>query len=263
MEEYYENLDRIFSEASIIYDKKILSNFINVNIRSLEMSTLLKHSKRGMKVLEIGCGTGEEAARFVLETGNEITCLEISSGMINFARNKMEKLGIADKFTSVKRPASEIGLVGDSFDLIYSFNGALNTEPRIRETANGIYHSLKDGGVLIFSIRNRRCLGESILYSILGKNERIKDRARETTYVEVVGKKVKSQYYSPGEILSIFERFKLIQKKGLAIIFPPYLAEKIPSNFAKRFLTFLEKVLSSLPFFSSLGDEVIYVFRKR
>ncbi len=262
MEEYYESLDEIFSEASSIYDKKILSNFINVNIRASEMSILLKHSKTGMKVLEIGCGTGEEAGQFIRETGNEIVCLDVSDGMINFARNKMEKLGISDKFTSVKRPASEIGLIGDCFDLIYSFNGALNTEPRIRESANGIYNSLKNNGVLIFSIRNRRCLGEFLLYFILGKNERIRDRLGETTYVEVVGKKVKSQYYSPNEILSIFERFKLIQKKGLAIILPPYLAEKISSRFVKRLVTFLENVLSSLPFFSSLGDEVIYVFRK-
>ena len=125
MEEYYENLDKIFSEASSIYDKKILSNFINVNIRASERSIRVKHAKTGIKVLEIGCGTGEEAGRFILETGNEIACLDVSDGMVNIARNKMEKLGISDKFTSVKRPASEIGSIGDCFDLIYSFNGRL------------------------------------------------------------------------------------------------------------------------------------------
>ena len=39
---------------------------------------------------------------------------------------------------------------GHSFDVIYSFNGALNTEPRIREAADGIYDTLKDNGILTF-----------------------------------------------------------------------------------------------------------------
>ena len=78
MEGYYETLDKVFSEAAKIYDKKILSNFINVNIRSSEMQTLLKYSKRGKSILEIGCGTGEEASKFILKTGNGVTCLEKS-----------------------------------------------------------------------------------------------------------------------------------------------------------------------------------------
>lgn len=263
MDEYYDNLDEIFSEASNIYDQKILSNFVNMYIRTIEMSTLLRYSRGNARVLEIGCGTGEEASRFIKETGNDLICLDVSRGMINFAKNKMEKLGIIDRFNSVKGPASAVQSIGNSFDLIYSFNGALNTEPRIRETASGIYNSLKDHGILIFSVRNRKCLGESILYSILGKSERVTERIKEEITVEVVGKKVKSRYYSPSEILSIFNQFKLVEKKGLAIILPPYLAEKISSKILKRLLEFLEIALSSLPIFSSLGDEVIYVFRKQ
>ena len=263
MEEYYETLDKVFSEAAKIYDKKILSNFINVNIRSSEMQTLLKYSKNGNSILEIGCGTGEEASKFILKTGNKVTCLEISGGMIDFAKSKMEKLGVLDKFTAVNGAACEIKSIGHSFDLIYSLNGAFNTEPRIRETADGIYDTLKDNGILIFSIRNRKCLGEIVLYSILGRDEKVKDRIAEETYVEVVGNRVMSKYYSPDEILSIFEKFKLVEKKGLAITLPPYLAEKVPSNIFRRVLTFLETFLSSIPIFSSFGDEVMYVFKKK
>jgi len=262
VEEYYETLDKVFSEASNIYDKKILSNFVNVNIRSLEMQTLLKYSKSKESILEIGCGTGEEAKRFILKTGNRVTCLEISSGMIDFAISKMTKSGVLDKFTAVKGPSYEIKSIGHTFDLIYSFNGAFNTEPRIREAAEAIYDTLNNEGILIFSIRNRKCLGEIILYSILGREEKVKDRISEETYVEVVGNKIKSKYYSPDEILKIFEKFKLVEKKSLAIILPPYLAEKVPSSIWRRLLTLLETVLSSIPIFSSYGDEVLYVFKK-
>ncbi|MCL4451966.1 MAG: class I SAM-dependent methyltransferase [Candidatus Thermoplasmatota archaeon] len=262
MEEYYENLDKVFSEAAKIYDKKILSNFINVNIRSLEMQTLLKHCKSWMSILEIGCGTGEEASKFILRTGIAVTCLEISRGMIEFARSKMEKIGALKKFTAVRGASYEVKSIGHSFDLIYSFNGAFNTEPRIREVASAIYDTLSDNGILIFSVRNKICLGEIILYSVLGRDEKVKDRIAEETYVEVVGHQVKSKYYSPDEILSIFGKFKLVEKKGLAITLPPYLAEKIHSSILRRLLISLETVLSSIPIFSSFGDEVLYVFQK-
>ena len=105
-------------------------------------------------------------------------------------------------------------------------------------------------------------MGEIVLYSILGRDEKVKDRIAEETYVEVVGNRVMSKYYSPDEILSIFEKFKLVEKKGLAITLPPYLAEKVPSSIFRRILTFLETFLSSIPIFSSFGDEVMYVFKK-
>ena len=262
MEDYYTELDLIFSEAASIYDKKILSNFININIRKIELKTLIEYTRGRNSVLEIGCGTAEEASKFILETGKKVTCLEISSGMIDFSTAKIRRLGISDNFMAVKGAASNIRSLGRSFDLIYSFNGALNTEPRIKETAEGIRDSLNHNGILIFSVRNRKCLGEILLYSILGKRENIRKRMEETTYVEVVGNKIGSTYYSPEEIRSIFKEFTLVKKKGLAIILPPYLAERVTSNFARQIISLMGMLLSSIPIFSSLGDEILYVFRK-
>lgn len=59
-EAYYKMLDQVFSRASALYDERILSNFVNVSIRNIEMSILLSYSFRGCVALEIGQGTGEE-----------------------------------------------------------------------------------------------------------------------------------------------------------------------------------------------------------
>lgn len=262
MEDYYDSLARIFSEAAPIYDKKILSNFVNVHIRSIEMSVLLSFHREGMRALEIGCGTGEEASKFILKTGSDLTCLEISRGMVDYASRKMENLGILEKFHVVVGAASSVGKMEHSFDLIYSFNGALNTEPLIGEAATGLHEALKSGGILIFSLRNRLCLGEAIIYTLLGKFHRIRERMSDVTYVEVVGRKVGSRYYSPSEITSIFRNFKLLRKRGLAIVLPPYLAERIRSDALKGLIVKLDSILSSIPVFSSLGDEIIYVFKR-
>ncbi|EQD61538.1 Methyltransferase type 11, partial [mine drainage metagenome] len=78
-------LSETFSKAASIYDKKIRQNFINLYIRDREVSTLLKYYTKGKKVLEIGCGTGEECRRFIQATGASVVGLDISQGMIDFA----------------------------------------------------------------------------------------------------------------------------------------------------------------------------------
>ena len=262
MDEYYRNLESVFSAASEIYDSRILGNFINVNIRTIELHTLLKYSNNSFEILEVGCGTGEEASKFIQATGKKLIGVDISPEMLRFARNKMSMLGVGNMFETINLPAWSLRKIDRQLDLIYSFNGALNTEPRIKEAGDAMYDVLKDGGVLILSVRNRRCFGETIIYKVLGRNQFIERREKATTEVEVVGRSVKSFYYSPKEILKLFNRFKLREMIGLAILLPPYLAGKVRSSLVKGGIRNGEKILARLPPFTSLGDETLYVFQK-
>jgi len=263
VDDYYLTLDRIFSSASDVYDKKILSNFINVNIREIELTNLIEFSKDKSRVLEIGCGTGQEASRFILSTGKDVTCIDAAAGMVEFSTEKMKSLGISNKFNALKLQAYRIGELNMPFDLVYSLNGALNTEPKLDTFVHSLERLVPRGGIIVISLRNRYCLGELLLYSIMGRNSPVKSRMSRTTPVQVVGNTVESFYYSPNEIYRFFSNFQLIRKVGLGIIAPPYLAEKFKFDFMRRIICGLEKFLSRVPLFSSLGDEVLYVFKKK
>lgn len=262
--EYYAKLDQVFSAASEIYDRKVLSNFINVNIRNRELQILYRYSSNAKNILEIGCGTGEEAKRFIQKTGKSLQCIDISSGMVAFSTAKIEKAGLTKKFNARRLEAHNLKTLNKKFDMVYSFNGAFNTEPDISGLVSSLETSTASGSVLVFSIRNKKCLGESIIYTLIGRRPELKYRRSDTVEVEVVGQKILSRYYSRKEIIGLFSgKFKMRAVYGLGIVIPPYLAEKIRSGFLKTLISKMDLFLSSMPIFRTLGDETAYVMERR
>lgn len=76
--------------------------------------------KEGMKILEIGSGTGTLAV-LAAKKGARVTGFDVSPGMLEVARNKVEAEGLADKVE-----LHEMGVAGmdkledESFDLVVS-----------------------------------------------------------------------------------------------------------------------------------------------
>lgn len=263
-DEYYNNLDRIFSDAASIYDQRIQANFINVCIREKEIEAVLKHYKQGWKVLEIGCGTGEEAKKVINATGCDLTCIDVSKGMIDFASSKMNKSGLADKFVGIKLPASSLGSIKRRFEIVYSFNGALNNEPLLDGFFRALEDAVETGGYFIVSIRNRLSLGEIIVDFIRLKLGILFGRIEGEMLVEVVGKRVRSHYFFNSEFLRLVPScFKLQQISGLGIFAIPSFHEKIKADGIKSLLMKMEAAFSDVPPFNRLGDETLFVFQKK
>ncbi len=256
-------LSDTFSKASSVYDEKIRQNFINRYIRDREVSTLLKYYKNGKKVLEIGCGTGEECRRFIQSTGASVVGLDISHGMIEFATQKMAKSGLEGKFAGICSPASQCKILNEKFGTIYSFNGAMNTEPDIQGFIESLCSLTETGSVLVLSLRNRRCFGELIVYGILGNTFRKRYRKEDLVDVEVVGVKIPSRYFSSKEVLHLFSDFRSLRIIGLGVVLPPSLASRVNSRLARKIVTSLEILFSSLPFLKKMGDETLYVLERK
>lgn len=263
-EEFYTHLARVFSEASTVYDARIQSNFVNRTIRDIEIHTILKYVHGADCVLEIGCGTGEEARRVIFETGKKVEAIDISEDMIAYASSKAAGSGIGDKFSAKVMAAMSVGSISRQFKLIYSLNGVLNTEPAITEFFSGIQKITESGSTLIFSFRNRFCLGESLILAITGKRRKISERRSECVPVEVVGKTVMSRYYGVKEFLNLVPQdFNVQEKLGLAVFLPPYMAERIHGRLLMYIISIAERLFCRLPLFNRSGDEVLYVLRKK
>ncbi len=264
MEEYYTHLDQVFSAASKNYDEKILSNFVNVNIRNMEMKILFRYSRPFQNILEIGCGTGEESKRFILNTGKSLQCIDIAAGMVAFSEEKMRKAGIESKFKAMRLGAGNLKAMGEKFELIYSFNGAFNTEPDTHSLVESLMSSTEEGSMIIFSVRNKKCLGESIFYGLTGRISELKVRRSNIVEVEVAGEKIRSRYYSKKEVMELFSKwFRLKSVRGLGITMPPYMAERIQNEFLRSFVAKLDRLLSGIPFFRTMGDETAYIMERK
>jgi SAM-dependent methyltransferase len=262
-EVYYRMLDQVFSRASAIYDEKILSNFANVNIRNIEISILLSYSFRGCVALEIGQGTGEESSRYIKATGNRLDAIDVSGGMVDYSRMKMARLGFEGLYNAIQLPASDIGHLNKTYDIVYSFNGLINTEPDLTDLKDGINKITKPGSAIILSFRNTSCLGENLIRLVSRRPNLGRDRTLESVDVQVAGDSVPSIYYSLDDAGKFIpESFRIIGIYGLAVLLPPYLAGIVKSGMAKKIISAAERAICFLPFFRTHGDEILIVARR-
>ncbi len=254
----YGEIDRVFSIAAPIYDERIGANFINRHIRDMEIRELLRILNGRRRLLEIGCGTSQEASRILALTDASVTCLDVSKGMIDYSLNKMSRLGLSKRYRAHVLPAEKVGEVGDVFDVVYSFNGALNSEPNLGNFFKGLLSVTVPGSALLISFRNRFCLGEWLYFRI--KNDPVTYRSKRGEYVDVgvAQNSIRVRYLSAREIRKMLSPdFRITRVKGLGIVFPPYVTSRVRSRLAKLVIIRLERIFSLIPVISRTGDQIM------
>ena len=97
-------------------------------------------------VLDYGCGTGTTACE-VAHLVREIHGIDISSEMINLAREKVAAGGVANA-TLARADIFDDGYKAESFDVILAFN-VLHTVPDPEQVVRRMQHLLKPGGLVV------------------------------------------------------------------------------------------------------------------
>ncbi|MEM3671413.1 MAG: class I SAM-dependent methyltransferase [Thermoprotei archaeon] len=266
---YGQAVTEAFDSASLEYDFTIRSNYINSWIRERELSELSLLIKGSPKLLEIGCGTGSEAIRLA-PFSRELVATDPSAKMIETIRKKIRAKKLEDKVRAVRMSASELdSLYGEegTFDIIYSLNGALNCEPKIRDLAQILYRLIKRGGYFFCTVRNIFCASELVIHLFLMQTHKAYPRLKQPVMVSVGGMDIPATYFTNSEFISLFEQgFELVKAISLPLILPPaYLSDyyiKIP-RLIRLLIERTDKLLSGLALLNLLGDQTLYVFRRK
>lgn len=114
----------------------------------------LKPIKPGMRVLDIGCGTGDLAIAAAEAVGpdGEVVGLDFSAQMLEVARwkyrqRRRETIGT---FRPLAGRAEDLPLDGQRFDVIVSGFVLRNLYAQIGRILTGVYASLNPGGIISF-----------------------------------------------------------------------------------------------------------------
>ena len=266
---YYRGVSSAFDSAAEEYDFTISNNYINTWIREKSIHELLRLTRPEDILVEIGCGTGAEAI-IIARKVSKILATDISSQMIDLLTTKIRAKKLEKKITPVLTSAAEVSAVTRFLDgqkprIAYSFNGALNCEPRLANFVVGLHSVLANDGYFVCTIRNSLCLSEAISHAAVLQFDRMAPRKTQPIMVSVGGLDIPSVYYSPSAFSQLFSgKFKLERLIGIPSILPPAYLSDYAVKF-KRISGLLEKFETALSGhfpLNRLGDQTLYVFRK-
>ena len=257
-----------FDQYAVSYDEE----FTFSSVGKLQRGRVWKFLSRNVSpethpdVLELNCGTGEDAVWFVKQ-GFKITATDISNEMVHVAKQKLDNKNAAVFQSGISEIASKLKV--QKFDLVFSDFGGLNCldAAALKELSAVFSGLLKPGVRLIFVMMSRNCRWEQ-WYFKRKKDFKNAFRRQSKEGVEVIlfDQKFSTWYYSPNEISSFFsDYFSLNKHQPIGIALPP---SYLDNYFRKRplllkTLHLFEKGLSGFSFLSDKADHFIIDFVRK
>jgi ubiquinone/menaquinone biosynthesis C-methylase UbiE len=204
----------------------------------------------GDRILDIGCGTGADAAHFS-SRGILVHAVDPSSAMIEIARER-------GGFTTEVLAAEEIGRIGGTFDGAISNFGALNCVPDLRETGRELAALIRPGGHLAICIIGRFCAWESLHYAVRGQFAKAIRRLRGSAGSSLG---VTVHFPTVATVRAAFPDFTISEWTGIGLIVPPSYV-RLPERMV-RWAAWLDRAFAHLPMFRAMADHRLLILVRK
>ncbi len=226
----YEATARGFDALAAVYDDLVEANPLHALMRARSLAWLDEAFRPGMRVLEVGCGTGTEAVHLA-QRDIDIVATDISPAMVATARKRVESAGIAPRVRVLECASGQLSqaLKGARFDGAFASFGALNCEPHLDHAVREIAGLVRAKAPFLVSLVNRPCVAELAFGSVGLDFQRAFRRLRTDTTIDLYGfGSVRSRAYSEAELQrSLRPWFDVERIEGwLVALPPPYLARQ-------------------------------------
>src|SRR3990172_8165968 len=255
-----------FDQVAFNYDRQFTDTQLGGAVRRKVWESLAVHIRPGMHVLEIGCGTGEDAV-WLAERGARVVATDISPAMLEVTRRKAERAGVSDRIdTRILDAASPVAVFSDGeFGMAVSNFGVLNCVPDLHPVANALAAWLRPGGWLVVVFINRWCGWEIAWHVTHGQPRAAFRRLRRSVEARVGEATVPVWYPSVASIRRVLApRFMLRQLTGLGAFLPPSYLEPVVARRPRLLdlLARLEWATATVFPFNRLADHVILEFQR-
>jgi ubiquinone/menaquinone biosynthesis C-methylase UbiE len=253
-----------FDNYAVEYDAHFSMGVVGLAQRNIVHKYLQKILSKEKKVLEINCGTGEDAL-FMSPRCKEVVGTDISGEMIRVAQKKIQNLNNC-KLSVL--PIQRISSLDRKFDLIFSNFGGLNclNQTEIKNFARDSSRLLENGSELVLVIMGRKCIWETFYFWFKGESLKARRRRQESVKAEVSGSEFEVYYYSPREIKELFnDQWLLVSVRPIGFFIPPSFLDPFFTRHKLIFfiLRFMDSLVSHLSFLSNYADHyLIHLERK-
>jgi SAM-dependent methyltransferase len=205
------------------YDAEFTNTAVGRALRRIVWARLAAMFHPSQRVLELGCGTGEDAVRLAM-AGIDVVATDASPEMLAVARAKARRAGCLERIDFQCLPMEDVGraLHGQRFDGVFSNFGALNCVRDLSALAAGVANLLPANGALVWVIMGRRVPWEWLWFLVRGDRRRAfrRYRAEGTEW-----RGLTIRYPTPAEVTALLTpRFAVTRVAPLGIALPPSYA---------------------------------------
>jgi SAM-dependent methyltransferase len=204
----------------------------------------------GGRVLDLGCGTGEDALHFQ-RLGAEVDAIDGSPKMVDAARRR----GVLARLLRIE----EIGGLHGSYDLVLSNFGALNCVKGLAALRAPLAALIRPGGALAICLLNRFCLWETVYYASGGQFKKARRRwggeAETSSGLRVF-------YPSARKLRKAFAPdFRITRELGIGIAVPPSYVLNCSCAMLSRFAACDARIATST-LGRAFGDHRLFLFTR-
>jgi ubiquinone/menaquinone biosynthesis C-methylase UbiE len=255
-----------FDRIAQDYDRTFTDSLIGRAQRDAVWKVLSRTFRANEKVLELNCGTGEDAI-FLAANGVSVLALDASPQMIARAEQRLQHNALQSPIVFRELPTERIGELHPEtqFDGALSNFSGLNCIADLEEVVSSLAILVKQGGRLALCFSTRFCLIEILYYLAVGQWRKAFRRCKGYSKVTLDGMQFTVYYPTLRKIRQSFApNFRLSFCTGIGVAIPPSYFEGWVRRHAGLVpsLRRMEALLATFPILRSTGDHVLLCFEK-
>jgi len=254
-----------FDRIARQYDEIFTHSAIGRAQRELVHRELLPVFARGSRILDLNCGTGEDAIHLASQ-GIEVVACDASPAMIDVCRRKHATTDVALPAKFLVCPNERLDRLSSfaPFDGALSNFGGLNCTSDLTAVRRMMEPLLSPGSAFFVCLAGRVCAWEIAWYALSGRWEKALRRVRPSGSVATIGGlNFRVHYPSVRQIAAAFApSFRFHAWRGIGVALPPSWLEPFFYNRPRtvRCLQWLDRHIGAWPGFRGVADHVLLHF---
>jgi SAM-dependent methyltransferase len=253
-----------FDSVALSYDDLFTRTTIGRAQRGQVWQRLLAAFQPGERILELNCGTGEDA-RFLGQRGVRVVACDVSSAMIEVAKGRsvMERGSANIEYRQLANEDLHALSEEAAFDGAFSNFSGLNCMKDLQPLARNLASLVRPGGHVLICIWSRICMNELVWFLVHGQPSKALRRYAGHARARIGNEIIDVSYPTVrGVRRSFLPWFRLKSRSAIGLFVPPSYVEKWAVGHGKTLaqLERLDSMLAELPLFRDLGDHVLLEF---